>query len=294
MNRDLLDRLSAKAFALIAYSACALTLLMAAALVSRSWLILSSKPLGQLLFSSNWHPMEEQFGFLPFIVGTIWVTGIAMAIAIPVSILTAIFLSEYAPPRIRGIMSAVIDLLAGIPSVVFGVWGVVMIVPFVKDLLAPVFGITTSGYCVISAALVLGIMVLPFLISIITEVFKAVPADIKNASLSVGASKWQTIKHVVLRRSVSGIVAAVILGFSRAFGETMAVLMLAGNVPISPHSIFDPAYPLPALIANNYGEMMSIPMYDSALLFAALILLFIVLIFNVLSRYVLLRAGVER
>jgi len=129
------------------------------------------------------------------------------------------------------------------------------------------------------------------IISVLSEVMQTVPHELKNASLSLGATKWQMIKHVVLRRSLPGIIAAIILGFSRAFGETMAVLMVAGNVAKIPSSVFDPAYPLPALIANNYGEMMSIPLYDSALLFASLLLLLIVIFFNVLARLVLVRIG---
>ena len=135
----------------------------------------------------------------------------------------------------------------------------------------------------------LAVMVLPVIISVSEEVIRSVPRGIREASLSLGATRWQTTKHVVLRRARPGILAAIILGFSRAFGETMAVLMVVGNVVQIPKSIFDAAYPLTALIANNYGEMMSVPLYDSALMSAALILLLMVLIFNLLSRLVLVR-----
>jgi len=118
---------------------------------------------------------------------------------------------------------------------------------------------------------------------------ETVPLAAREASLAVGATRWQTIKHVVLRSMIPGLAAAVVLGFSRAFGETMAVLMVVGNVPKAPHSVFDPAYPLPALIANNYGEMMSIPLYDSAIMLAALLLLAVVFIFNFLATVVLRR-----
>jgi len=120
-------------------------------------------------------------------------------------------------------------------------------------------------------------------------VLRAVPRSLREASLALGATRWQTIKHVVLRHALAGVIAAVVLGFSRAFGETMAILMVVGNVAQVPTSIFDAAYPLPALIANNYGEMMSVPLYDAALLGAALILLLVVLAFNLASRLLLLR-----
>ena len=132
-------------------------------------------------------------------------------------------------------------------------------------------------------------MVLPIIISVSEEIIRTVPAGLREASLSLGATRWQTIKLVILRRSRSGVFAAVVLGLSRAFGETMAILMVVGNVVQVPHSIFDAAYPLTALIANNYGEMMSIPLYDAALMAAALILLLVVLTFNLASRLVLMR-----
>jgi phosphate transport system permease protein len=132
-------------------------------------------------------------------------------------------------------------------------------------------------------------MVSPLIISVVYEVFSTVPNDLRHASLAMGATKWQTIRNIVLPQVMPGIIAAVVLGASRALGETIAVLMVVGNVPNMPTSIFDSAYPLPALIANNYGEMMSIPLYDAALLGAALVLLVVILIFNILSMLVLQR-----
>jgi phosphate transport system permease protein len=146
-----------------------------------------------------------------------------------------------------------------------------------------------TGYGVLAGGLVLAVMVFPIVISVAEEVIRAVPHGLREASLALGATRWQTVRHVVLRRASPGVMAGIVLGFSRAFGETMAVLMVVGNVAQVPGSIFDAAYPLPALIANNYGEMMSIPLYDAALLGGALILLLIVLIFNVASRLILLR-----
>jgi phosphate transport system permease protein len=267
-------------------------LLITVGLVGRSKAILALKPIGSLLLGTSWHPLRGQFGFWPFISGTLWVTLVAMVLAVPISLLTAVYLSEYAPRPVRRIAAPVIDLLAGIPSVVYGVWGVLMIVPFVNKVLAPAFGAYSSGYSVAAAGIVLAVMVFPTIIHVSLEVFASVPRDLREASLSLGATSWETVKHVVLRKGLPGIVAAVVLGVSRAFGETMAVLMVAGNVARSPHSVFDPGYTLPALLANNYGEMMSIPLYDSALMLAAFVLFAVVLVFNIAARVFLVR--VER
>jgi phosphate transport system permease protein len=266
--------------------------LMAIGLYQRSRPILAIKSLGEILFSSSWHPLRGEFGFFPFIMGSLWVTGVAVAIAIPLCLLTAIYLSEYASRYVREWIKPLIDLLAGIPSVIYGVWGVLVIVPLIKDHIAPLFGKFSSGYSVLAGGIVLAIMVFPIIIHVCVEVFGSVPYGLREASLSLGATKWQTTKHVVVRKAMPGVIAAVVLGLSRAFGETMAVLMVAGNVAKVPSSVLEPAYPLPALIANNYGEMMSVPLYDSALLLASMILLLVVLFFNVIARIVLMR--VER
>jgi phosphate transport system permease protein len=269
-----------------------LLILMAFGLVWKSKTILETKPLAQLLFGTSWHPMKGEFGFFPFIMGTLWVTGVSVVIAVPLSLLTAIYLAEYAPRLVREWSKPLIDLLAGIPSVIYGVWGILVIVPFVKDTIGPLFGVYTSGYTVLSGGIVLAVMIFPVIIHVSVEVFHSVPYELRAASWSLGATKWQTVKHVVIRKAMPGIVAANMLGFSRAFGETMAVLMVAGNVANVPHSPLDPAYPLPALIANNYGEMLSVPLYDSALLLSALLLFAVVLFFSILSRIVL--SQVER
>jgi phosphate transport system permease protein len=269
-----------------------LVFLMAFGLYEKSRPILAVKPLGELIFSTSWRPFRGEFGLFPFIMGTIWVTGVAVVIAIPLCLLSAIYLSEYAPRRFNDLAKPLVDLLAGIPSVVYGVWGVLVIVPFIKDCLAPPFGVFSTGYSVLAAGVVLAIMVFPVIIHISAEVFGSVPYELREASLALGATKWQTVKHVVMRKAMPGVIAAIVLGLSRALGETMAVLMVAGNVARTPSSVFDPAYPLPALIANNYGEMLSVPLYDAALLFSSLVLLLVVLSFNVAARAILVR--VER
>lgn len=256
-------------------------------LYSRSVPLLKMFRSFELLSSSEWVPGKMKFGLLPFITGTLWVTVLSMLIAIPPCVLAAIYLTEYANQRVVRIVRPVIDVLAGIPSVIFGVWGIILIIPFIRDVLAPIFGVHTSGYTVLAGAIVLAVSVFPVVLQLLIELFKTVPEDLRNASLSLGATQWQTIKFVMLRKAGPGVVSAVVIAFSRAFGETMSVIMVTGNVPIVPSSIFDPAYPLPSLIANNFGEMLSIPLYDSALMFVALVLFLIVLIFNIISRYIL-------
>ncbi len=270
------------------------------ALLVRAWPVLTAVPLGELLLGTTWHPLKGIFGFFPFIMGTIWVTTVAMVLAVPPSLLTAIYLSEYAPARLRAAVNPLVDLLAGIPSVVYGVWGTLVVVPFIGDRIAPTvnrwLGVlpffrndNPTGYGVLAGGVVLAVMVFPILIAVAQDVIRAVPQGLREASLALGATRWQTVRNVLLRRAWAGVVAAVVLAFSRAFGETMAVLMVVGNVPQVPRSLFDAAYPLTALIANNYGEMMSIPLYDAALLAGALILLLMVFVFNVTARLVLVR-----
>lgn len=253
----------------------------------KSRLILSEHSLWELLSGSAWKPLSGEFGFLPFIVGTLFVTALSIAIALPISLLSAIFLTEYASSWVKRIVFPIFDILAGIPSVVYGVWATLIIVPWIADKLGPRFVDYTSGYTVLASGIVLGIMILPILVSLLIEIFTIVPQDYREASASLGATKWQTCTKVILRKAMPGIVAAVVLSISKAFGETIAVLMVCGNYAAIPRSLFDPCYPLPALIANNYGEMLSLPLYESALMFAAFILFFIILVFNIISRWIL-------
>ena len=269
-----------------------LVLLILVGLFVRARPILAEKPFFSLLFSSAWSPLKGNFGLFPFIMGTLWVTLVSLVLAVPVSLLSAVYLSEYAPRAVREFTKPIIDLLAGLPSVIYGVWGVLLVVPLVGRVIAPFFGVTSSGYTVLAGGIVLAIMIFPTIISVSLEVFSSIPYPMREASLSLGTTKWETVQHVVLKKGLQGIIAAIVLGLSRAFGETMAVLMVVGNIPRLPRSVFDGGYPLPALIANNYGEMMSVPLYDAALMLAAAVLLLVVLFFNVLARLILVR--VER
>lgn len=246
--------------------------------------ILAEKDIFTLLFTSNWRPFKGEFGFLSFFASTFYVTLIAIIIALPLSLLTGIYLCEYAKPGVRKFFMPVVDLLSGIPPVIYGVWGTLTLVPFIADTLAPKFVDFSTGYTMLAGGIVLAIMIIPLIISILSEVFRSIPREMREASLSVGATKWETIRKVVLRKAVPGIIAATVLAVSRAFGETIAVLMVCGNMTDMPHSVFDSCYPLPALIANNYGEMMSIPNYEAALMLAALLLFVVIVFFNATSR----------
>jgi len=288
-SRLLKDRLARHYMLTATVMAIFFLFLIGGGLFVNSLPIMQEKGLWTLLTTSNWRPFKGEFGFASYILSTLYVTGIAIVIALPLSLLTSIYIIEYASPKILRAFSSVVDLLAGIPPVIYGVWGTLTIVPFISQSIAPHFVEFSTGYSVLAAGIVLAIMIIPLIISILMEVFSAVPKEMREASMSLGATKWQTVKKVVIRKSIPGIIAATVLAISRAFGETLAVLMVCGNFTDLPKSIFDACYPLPALIANNYGEMMSVPQYESALMFAAFLLFFIIVIFNVISRLVLIQ-----
>ncbi len=265
--------------------------------------ILQSQSLAQLLTSTDWHPTQGRFGLAPFVAGSFAVTGLAMALAVAPAIFSGIYLAEYTSSRRRSSLKPVLDLLAGIPSVVYGLWGVLFVVPLIREYLAPFLGDTlgrrfalfsvtnTSGYSVLAGGVVLAIMVFPLIVAVTDEVLRNIPRQMRESTLSLGATRWETTWMVVRHAGLTGILAAVVLAFSRAFGETLAVMMVVGNTVHIPGSLFDAAYPLPALIANAYSEMMSIPQYQSALMLAALVLMAIVLFFNVAARLVIVRLG---
>ena len=271
------DKLASRLYLIISILGCLTVVIIFIGLLYKSLPIIMEQGLFKPLLSLDWFPLKGKFGLLPFIISTIYVSALSLLIAVPVCLLSAIYLIEYSKKRLLNLFYPVIDILAGIPSVIYGVWGIIVVVPLIRDVIAPAFGIVSTGYSILAGGVVLSVMLIPNIILVFIEILKAVPVELRQASLSLGATKWETIKFVVLRKSFPGIIAAIVLGLSRAFGETLAVLMVVGNVVKIPKSLFDPGYPLPALIANNYGEMMSIPLYDSALMFAAFILFLIVM-----------------
>jgi phosphate transport system permease protein len=283
------DKILSKLMLVFTLASVSVVLVIGIGLYYKSIPVLNKLSWYTLLTSSEWKPLKGLFGFFPFIMGTLWVTGIAIIIALPLCLLTSFYITEYAHNRIRKILVPFVNLLSGIPPVIFGVWGVLFIIPLIQNHIAPHFVEFSTGYSVLAGGIVLAVMIFPLIVSIICEVLNTIPQELKDASLALGATKWETIKKVLVRKAMPGIVAATVLAISRAFGETIAVLMVCGNNAVVPHSVFDPGYPLPALIANNYGEMLSIPMYDSALMFAALLLFIIILLFNIISRVILTR-----
>lgn len=293
------DQLGQTGMLTMTWAVILLLIVIGSVLFARAWPLLSTYPLNELLFASTWQPMRGLFGLLPFIIGSTAVTLIAMTVAVPLAILSGIYLAEYTTSRVRLAVKPIVDLLAGIPPVVYGVWGILVVVPFIRDYVAPwigqTFGATIpflanrnpSGYTVLTAGLVLGMMVFPMIVAITEEVLRAVPQDLREALHALGATRWETTKVVCGRAGLPGILAAVVLGFSRAFGETLAVMMVVGNVSRIPTSLLDGASTLAGLIANNYGEMMSVPRYEAALMGAAFVLLAVVVVFNIGARIVL-------
>lgn len=258
----------------------------------------------EILFTREWFPHDKKFGLFNFIWGSIFTTFIALIISLPISLFTAILISEYMPKMVATKTKLVFDVLSGVSPVVYGFWGVIVIVPLTRNIIQPFFAENfpfklflsdnKSGFNVVSASLVLAVMVSPLMVSITEEVLRAIPFEIRQATMSLGSTKWEMIKKVLLRRGLKGIIAAVILSFSRTIGETMAVLMVAGcQISRTPISIFDPAYPLPALIANTFGETMSIPLYKSAIFLAAFVLLALTLVSNLFGWSILLKLEEE-
>ncbi len=285
--RLLKDLIVNRVSALLLILSLSVVLLIVFGLGAKSLPLLENQNIWEILTESIWSPLKGNFGFLPFIMGTIWVTMISLCIAVPLCILASVYLVEYASERLRNMVLPLMNVLAAIPPVLYGVWGVLFVVPMVGQWIAPVFGLAVTGYSVFAGGIVLAVMIFPIMISIMVEVLHTIPQDLKSASLSLGATKWETIQKVILKKAKPGILAAIVLAISRAFGETIAVLMVCGNIPQVPKSLFDAGYPIPALIANNFGEMMSIPLYDSALMFSALLLFVIIFGFNLISRVIL-------
>lgn len=249
--------------------------------------VIREKSFLTLLTTSSWRPFKGEFGFASFIFSTFYVTLIAIVLALPLSLLTSVYLSEYATKRTKKIFNPVVDLLSGIPPVIYGIWGTLTVVPWISEKLSPHFVDFSTGYSVLAGGIVLAVMIIPLIISIMNEVFASIPAEMREASYALGATRFETIVKVVMRRASPGILAATVLAISRAFGETIAVMMVCGNFTDMPKSVFDACYPLPALIANNYGEMMSLPDYESALMLAAFMLFIIIILFNATSRIIL-------
>lgn len=300
-RRRLLDTIARRSMQTLQWFVMLLLVTVGLTLAVRALPIVQQVGIWELLSSQAWHPTAGHFGLAPFIAGSVVVTTVAMSIAVVPAILSGVYMAEYTSTRTRGWLKPLIDLLVGIPSVVYGLWGILFIVPLIREQIGPLADGTLgqlfplfrqnnpSGYGVLAGGFVLAVMAFPLMVAVTEEVLRSVPHQMRETLQALGATRWETTKCIVRHTALPGILAAVVLGFSRAFGETLAVMMVVGNVPQAPASLFDGAYPLPALIANNYSEMMSVPLYDSALMTAALILLIVVMAFNILARLVINR-----
>ena len=231
----------------------------------------------KFIFGSTWDPSAGDYGVLPMIVGSLGITGLALLFAVPLSLLCAIFMAEIAPKTMRKILKPVIEILAGIPSVVYGFFGLIVLVPIMRVQ----FGGT--GFSMLTASIILTVMILPTIISVSEDALRSIPLEYKEASLAVGATHWQTIKNVIFPAAIPGIITAVILGMGRAIGETLAVIMVAGNVAQFPNSIFDPVRALTSNIAIEMGYATGI--HYSALFGTAIVLFIIIMILLVIANY---------
>ena len=261
-------------------------------LILRSKLSLAQFGVG-FFFKSAWDPVSGDFGALPFIVGTLATSILALVFAVPLALGVAVFVTELCPRPLRAPISFLTELLAAIPSVVYGLWAVFVLVPIVRDQLGPFllrfFGWThlfegaNFGVGLLTASLILAIMVLPIISSLTRDIMLAVPNSQREAVLALGATRWEMIRTGVLRNSRIGIVGAVMLGLGRALGETMAVTMVIGNHPEIPHSLFAPGYTLASVIANEFSEATG-DLYLSALIEIGLALFLVTIVVNVIAR----------
>lgn len=264
--------------ATVALSAIAVLALIIIFIFKEGSPVIARLGLAKFITGTKWSPTRGMFGILPMILGSVWVTLGALLIGVPMGLATAIFLAEMAPPGASRILKFAIQLLAGIPSVVFGFIGLVILVPFIRQ------WIGGPGFSVLTAAIVLGIMILPTIVSVCYDVFKAVPEAYREGMLALGATRWQTIKMVVLPAAKSGIIAAVILGMGRAIGETMAVIMVAGNATKIPVSPLEPVRTLTSNIALEMGY--AIGEHREALFATGIVLFIIIALLNTLARIV--------
>lgn len=249
------------------------------------------------LFSSTWDPVQEVFGALPFIYGTLVSSFLALLLAVPIGLGTAVFLSDLAPVWLRTPVSCLIELLAAVPSVVYGLWGIFVLVPALRPVEAwlgdhfgtiaghdiPLFQGAPYGVGMMAGGLILAIMILPFITAVSREVLRAVPPSQREAAYGLGATPWEALKGPILRYARTGIMGAIILGLARALGETMAVTMVIGNSPTISPSLFSQGYTLASVLANEFSEATS-DLYISALTELALILLGTTIIVNAIAR----------
>lgn len=269
------ERLIGLVLAALAFTAISGLALITAFIFKEGFPLMMKVGLTDFITSSDWYPREGHFGIFPMILGSLAVTAGAMAIGVSFGVGVAILLTQFCPPRLVGVLKPAIELLAGIPSVVYGFMGVVILVPLIRENLGG------SGLSVLAASIVLGIMVLPTVISISVDALQAVPRPYYEGSIALGATEWQTAHMVMLRAARSGIMAAVILGMGRAIGETMAVIMVAGNTIALPRSLLSPVRTLTSNIALEMGYAAGD--HRQALFATGVVLFVVIMILNTVA-----------
>lgn len=274
-------------------------LLMAGEMLGASWL--SMREFGwRFVTGSEWNPVNDEFGALPFLYGTLVSSLLALSISVPISFGVAIFLSEMAPAWVRDPVAFLVELLAAVPSVVYGLWGIFALAPWMRETVEPAlrehlgflpfFQGPNQGYGMLTGGVVLAIMITPTIASVSREVLRAVPGTFREAALALGATRWETIWGAVMPIARSGLVGAVILGLGRALGETMAITMLIGNRPEISASLFAPSYTMASVIANEFTEATE-DLYLSALAQIGFLLFLVTVLLNVAARLLVWRVS---
>jgi phosphate transport system permease protein len=286
------DRIFQVAMLACGLAVLGLLVLIVYELVTRS--ALSWRAFGFKFFSgSDWDPVNEQFGALPFVYGTLVSSLLALIIAVPLSIGVAVFTTEMCPPVLRGPLSFFVELLAAIPSVIYGLWAIFVLIPILSHHVQPFLASTLGwtgffegppfGYSMLAAGVILAIMIVPIISSITREVLMVVPQHQREAALALGATRWEMIRIGVLRNARAGIMGGIILGLGRALGETMAVTMVIGNRPQIVKSLFAPGYTMASVLANEFSEATG-NVYLSALVEIGLALFLVTIVVNALAR----------
>ena len=270
-------------FTILAFASLLFLLGIIIVLFKESIPLFKNIKLFDFIFGKHWYPTYEpaEYGILPLIVASFWVTLGAMAVCIPLGLGSALYINELASFKQKQILKPIIEILAGIPSIVYGFFGMLIVAPFLQNL----FNIPT-GLCAFTASLVLGVMAIPTVASLSEDALSFVPKSFKEASYALGANRWQTLVKVIIPASISGISTSIILGMSRIVGETMTVLMVSGGSAIIPKSIFDPVRPMTSTIAAEMGESAVGSQHYHALFAIGLILFLITLIFNVVAEHI--------
>src|SRR6478735_2027146 len=285
--------------ALFAGSVILLLVWMAVEMGVASKLSLAHFGLG-FVTGSDWDPVRDHYGALPFIFGTVVSSILALCIAVPISLGIAIYLSELAHPRLRTPMGFLVELLAAVPSVVYGLWGVFALAPWLRETVEPLLAKTLGflpffqgpqrGFGMLAGGIILAIMITPTISSVSREVMRAVPAALREGAIGLGATRWEVVRVAVLPYAKSGLVGATILGLGRALGETMAITMVIGNRSEISLSLFKPSYTMASVIANEFSEATG-SLYLSALAEIGLLLFVVTVLLNIVARLLVWRVG---